>query len=210
MPKTLHAAIKHFADPEVCIRFMISVRWADGQVRCPTCDSLHVKRLGTSQLWKCYSTPNHPRQKFSLKVGTIFEDSPLPLEKWMMAIWLVANCKNGISSCEMARHLGITQKSAWHMDHRVRAAMRVGSLEKLAGDVEVDETFIGGKARNMHIGKKERRITGTGGKDKVAVMGILSRGGEARTMVVPSRRKTCFKSRSECTSKQAPRSTAMR
>jgi transposase-like protein len=188
MPKSLHEAVKFFADPEACVQFMISVRWADGQVLCPTCGNA-AKRLGDSQMWKCYSKPAHPRQKFTLKKGTIFEDSPLPLEKWMMAIWLIANCKNGISSCELARHLDITQKAAWHMDHRIRAAMRVGSLEKLAGDVEVDETFIGGKARNMHVAKKLRRITGTGGKDKVAVMGILSRGGEVRTMVVPSRKK---------------------
>ena len=124
-----------------------------------------------------------------MKVGTIFEDSPLGMDKWMMAVWLVVNCKNGVSSCEIARDLGITQKSAWFMDHRVRRALQEGSFEKLAGEVEVDETFIGGKARNMHIEKRARRITGTGSKDKVPVMGILERGGKIRTKVVPNRKK---------------------
>lgn len=188
IPKTLQQAVKFFDDIENCNRFMIAVRWADGQVRCPTCDSVKVKRLNGSQLWKCYA--DHPRQKFSLKRGTIFEDSPLGLDKWMMAIWLIANCKNGISSCELARHLGITQKAAWHVNHRIRAAMRVGSFDKpLSGHCEVDETFIGGKARNMHVSKKLRRITGTGGKDKVIVMGVLERGGQVRTAVMPSRKK---------------------
>jgi transposase-like protein len=121
------------------------------------------------------------------------EDSPLTLDKWLVAMWLVANCKNGISSCEIARALGITQKSAWFMDHRIRLSMQDDFYgTKLGGDggeVEVDESFIGGKARNMHLSERKRRITGTGGKDKTAVMGILERGGKVRTVVVPNRRK---------------------
>ena len=117
------------------------------------------------------------------------EDSPLGIDKWMVATWLVLNCKNGISSYEVARVLGISQKSAWHLMHRVRFTIHGGSTEKLSGHVEVDETFIGGKARNMHASKRARRITGTGGKDKTAVMGILERGGKVRTTVIPNRKK---------------------
>jgi transposase-like protein len=141
-PKTLQQAIKYFSDLDNCQRYMIAVRWADGKVRCPTCGAEKVTYLANARLWKCYE--KHPRQKFSLKVGTIFEDSPLGLDKWMMAMWLMANCKNGVSSCEVARDLGITQKSAWHMLQRIRLAMKVGSFEKLGGQVEVDETYIRG------------------------------------------------------------------
>jgi len=130
------------------------------------------------------------KKQFSVKVGTVMEDSPIPLGKWLAAIWLVINCKNGISSCEMARDLHVTQKTAWFLDHRVRLMMHAASFDKkLCGEVEVDESFIGGKARNMHIAQRERRITGTGGKDKVAVMGLLERNGEVRTVVVENRRK---------------------
>jgi transposase-like protein len=117
------------------------------------------------------------------------EDSAIPLDKWMTAAWLICNCKNGISSYEIGRDLGVTQKTAWFLDHRIRAAMQSGSFDKLSGEIEADETFIGGKARNMHVSKRERRITGTGTKDKTAVMGILERGGKVRTSVVPNRRK---------------------
>lgn len=125
-----------------------------------------------------------------MKVGTIFEDSPLGMDKWMTAMWLIVNCKNGISSCEVARDLGITQKSAWFMVHRLRLALQQGSFMKLSGEVEVDETFIGGKARNMHVAQRQRRITGTGGQDKTAVMGLLERGGRVRTAIVENRRKS--------------------
>ena len=125
-----------------------------------------------------------------MKVGTIFEDSPLGMDKWMAGFWLLVNCKNGISSYEVARDLGIMQRSAWFMLHRIRLAMQTGSFTKpLNGEVEVDETFIGGKARNMHVAQRQRRITGTGGKDKTVVMGILKRGGEVRTSVVENRKK---------------------
>lgn len=163
---------------------MIDVRWPDGKVTCPTCGSEKVTYLAKQRRWKCYG--KHPKPQFSVKVGTIFEDSPMGLDKWMMAMWMIANCKNGVSSCEIARDLGITQKSAWHMLQRIRLAMRVGSFEKLGGHVEVDETFIGGKARNMHRSDRARKIHGTGGMGKVAVMGLLERHGEVRTMVVPS------------------------
>jgi len=171
---------------------MISLRWADGKVRCPSCGSERVSYLENARLWKCYE--HHPRPKFSLKVGTIMEDSPLGLDKWLAAMWLIVNCKNGISSCEIARDLGITQKSAWHMAHRIRFALHHGSFEKFSGHVEADETFIGGKARNMHLSKRARRITGTGTKDKTAVMGILERGGKVRAVVIPNRKKKAIQS----------------
>jgi transposase-like protein len=134
------------------------------------------------------------KKQFSLKVGTIFEDSPLGLDKWMCAYWMLCNCKNGVSSCEMARTIGVTQKSAWFMLHRIRATMHETSATKLSGEVEADETFIGGKARNMHLSKRQRRITGTGTKDKTAVMGILERGGKVRTTVIANRKKAALQS----------------
>jgi transposase-like protein len=156
-------------------------------VKCPHCGSAHVTYLERTRVWKCYA--KHPRPTFSLKTGTIFEDSPIGLEKWLPALWLVVNCKNGVSSCESARDLGVTQKTAWFMNHRLRYALKDGGFGLLSGEVEADETFIGGKARNMHVGKRARRITGTGGKDKTAVMGILERGGKVRASVIPNRKK---------------------
>lgn len=186
-PKSLQSAILHFADYENCRKFLTELRWPEGAVTCPECGSEKVTYLATQRRWKCYE--KHPKPQFSLKTGTIFEDSPLGLDKWLAALWLIVNCKNGISSMEIARHLDITQKSAWFMAHRLRFALHHGSFDKLSGEVEVDETFIGGKARNMHIAQRKRRITGTGTKDKTAVMGILQRDGNVRTVVVPNRKR---------------------
>jgi transposase-like protein len=186
-PKTLQAAILYFSDFDRCRQFLMDLRWPDGKVTCPQCGSDHVVYLENARVWKCYG--KHLKPKFSLKTGTIFEDSPLGLDKWLAAMWLIVNCKNGISSMEIGRDLGITQKSAWFMAHRIRLALHAGSFDKLSGEVEADETFIGGKARNMHIAQRKRRITGTGGKDKTAVMGILERGGKVRTAIVGDRRK---------------------
>ncbi len=192
-PRTLQEAIIYFADYDNARNFLVSLRWEDGKVRCPHCGSDKVAHLAAAKLYKCYS--KHPKAKFSLKVGTIFEDSALGLDKWLAAMWLIVNCKNGISSCEIARDLGITQKSAWHMAHRIRFALHEGSFDNmLSGECEADETFIGGKARNMHTNVKARRITGTGTKDKVAVMGILERGGKVRTTVVANRKKHALQS----------------
>ena len=187
LPNTLQQAILYFSDFENCRQFLMDLRWPDGRVACPTCGSERVIWMASVRRWKCYE--KHPVPQFSLKTGTIFEDSPLGLDKWLAALWLLVNCKNGVSSCETARDLGITQKSAWFMNHRLRFALHRGSFDKLSGEVEVDETFIGGKARNMHIAQKKRRITGTGGKDKTAVMGILERGGKVHTVVVANRKK---------------------
>jgi transposase-like protein len=190
-PGTLQDAILFFADPDNCISYFAARRWPRG-VECPTCGSKDVRFISTRRMWECKT--QHPRKQFSIKVGSIFEDSALGLDKWLTAAWMICNCKNGVSSCEIARSIGVTQKTAWFMAHRIRKAMQTGSFMKLGGNggngVEVDETFIGGKARNMHIAKRQRRITGTGTKDKVAVVGILERGGHVRTAVVPSRRKS--------------------
>jgi transposase-like protein len=194
-PETLQQAILYFADFDNCKEFMVSLRWPDGKVACPTCGSEKVSWLATPRVWKCYG--GHPVAKFSLKTGTIFEDSPLPLQKWLPAVWLLVDCKNGISSYEIARDLGISQKSAWHMMHRIRFALHQGSFEMASGHVEADETFIGGKARNMHASKRAKKITGTGGKDKTAVMGILERSKDGkhstvRATVVPNRKKSAL------------------
>jgi transposase-like protein len=190
--KTLREAIIHFADFEDCKALMMKLRWPDGVVKCPHCGSEKVTWLAKNRVWKCYS--KHPMPKFTLKTGTIMEDSPIGLDKWMTAMWQIVNCKNGISSYEVHRAIGITQKSAWFLDHRIRLALHSGSFEKLSGEVEADETFIGGKARNMHADKRARKITGTGGKDKTMVMGILERGGKVRTSVVSNRKKKALQS----------------
>ena len=192
IPKTLLEAVKFFSDYENCRTFMVEARWPDGKVKCPLCGSDHVTYMENTRRWKCYG--KHPRAQFTLKVGTIFEDSPIPLEKWLPALWLIVNCKNGISSYEVARGLGITQKSAWFMLHRLRLAMRSGELGKMSGEVEVDETFIGGKAQNMHPEKRKKQITGRGAKGKTAVLGILPRGGEVRAHVISNVRKPTLES----------------
>ncbi|HEV2381758.1 MAG TPA: IS1595 family transposase [Terriglobia bacterium] len=186
-PATLQAAILYFADPDNCLKYLVVRRWPDGKVTCPTCGSQDV-RFTTRRLWECRTV--HPRRQFSIKVGTIFEDSPIGLDKWLTAVWMIVNCKNGVSSYEIHRDIKVTQKSAWFMLHRIRLALQNGgTFEKLSGEIEVDETFIGGKARNMHHSKRQARITGTGGKDKVAVVGLLERGGEVRTAIVPNRKR---------------------
>jgi transposase-like protein len=188
-PKTLQQAIIYFSNPENCLNYLAARRWPEGVV-CPTCGRKDVSFLAKQKKWQCKSA--HKQRQFSVKVGTIFEDSPLGLDKWLMAVWMVTNCKNGVSSYEVHRAIGVTQKTAWFMIHRIRLAMQTGSFaEQLSGPVEVDETFIGGLARNMHRSEKARKIHGTGGAGKVAVMGLLERHGEVRTMVVSNtKRKT--------------------
>jgi transposase-like protein len=178
-PQTLLEAIRYFSDPDTCLNFVAKLRWPDGPI-CPKCQGKDVSFLSTRRLWKCKAC----KKQFSVKVGTIFEDSPLGLDKWLAGIWMIAGAKNGISSYEVHRALGITQKSAWFLLHRIRLAMQTGSFEKLSGEVEADETFIGGLARNMHKSKREKRITGAGPVGKSVVMGLLQRHGKVRTKVV--------------------------
>jgi transposase-like protein len=168
-PKTLTEAIRYYADPDVTLVLMVQVRWPKG-VTCPMCGSTDVHFISTRRLWECRT--KHPLRQFSVKVGTIFEDSPIGLDKWFVAIWLLNNCKNGVSSLELHRAIGVTQKSAWFMLHRIRAALHRGTLLKMGtgGPVEADETFIGGLARNMHAWKRAKKITGTGGEGKELVM----------------------------------------
>ena len=184
---TLQQAILFFADYENCKQFMVAMRWPDGVVRCPQCGSQQVTYLEKARVWKCYG--KHDRPKFSLKTRTIFEDSPIGLEKWLPVVWMLANAKNGISSWEVHRAMGVTQKTAWFMLQRARLALQGDNGGKLDGEIEVDETFIGGKARNMHKSRRAKVITCPGTKDKVVVAGILQRGGVARVAVVPNRSK---------------------
>jgi transposase-like protein len=186
-PKTLSDAIRYFGDPQVCVDTVAGMRWPNGPV-CPSCGHGEHYYLATQKRWKCKKCS----KQFSVKVGTIFEDSAIALDKWLIALWMLVNCKNGISSYEVGRDLGITQKSAWFVLHRLRLALQAGCMDKMGGKgkhVEVDETFIGGAARFMHPERRKRMITERGVKDKTAVMGILERGGEVRANVIPTRRK---------------------
>jgi transposase-like protein len=186
-PKTLQQAIVYFSNPDNCLMYLVERRWPDGVVICPTCGSKNVGFVASRRVWQCKT--RHPKSQFSIKVGTIFEDSPISLDKWLCAMWMLSNCKNGISSYEIHRGLGVTQKTAWFMLQRIRLALQSNNGGMLGGEVEVDETFIGGKARNMHVATKKRRITGTGGKDKTIVFGMIERGGKVKTQVVASRKR---------------------
>jgi transposase-like protein len=184
LPESLQEAVVYFSDVERAHKYAVKLRWPKG-IECPRCNSKEHSYISTRRIWFCKGC----KKQFTVKVGSIFEDSPLGMDKWMLAVWLIVTCKNGISSYEIASHLSITQKSAWHLMHRVRKAMQDGSFTKLSGEVEVDETFIGGKARNMHKSKRDRVITGRGGKDKTIALGMIERGGNVRAFVVDGRRK---------------------
>lgn len=199
-PKTLIEAIRYFSDPDVCLDFMARLRWPNGNAICPTCGSANVRFISTRRLWECKT--RHPRRQFSIKVGTIFEDSPIPLDKWLAAIWMIANDKNGVSSYELHRALGVTQKTAWFMLHRIRLAMRDESFGPFGGEVEVDETFIGGKIRFMHKERRER-IKGQARRasviGKTPVMGLLERHGpdghsRVRTKILLNTSRRVFRS----------------
>ena len=188
-PKTLQQAIRHYSDEQVCIDAVAAMRWPKGVPVCPACGHKEHYYLKTQKRWKCKEC----HKQFTVKLGTVFEESPISLTKWLPALWMLVSCKNGISSYELASALGVSQKTAWFMLQRLRLALQddfFGSkLGTNGGEVEVDETFIGGKARNMHVSERKRRITGTGTKDKTAVIGILERGGKIRAAVVPNRKK---------------------
>ncbi len=170
-PQTLMEAVRFFEDQDRTLATMVALRWPTG-VHCPTCGRVDVRFIATRRMWECKE--KHPRRQFSAKVGTIFEDSPLKLDKWFVAIWSVANCKNGISSHELGRAIGVTQKSAWFMLHRIRLAMQTGSFIKMSGEAEADETYVGGLGKNMHA-KKRERFSHDHTTDKAVVMGLLER-----------------------------------
>jgi transposase-like protein len=181
-PTNLLEAIRYFSDLDVANEFVAKLRWPDGPI-CPRCGADEHSYISTRRLWKCKAC----KRQFSVKVGTIFEDSALGLDKWLPAVWLVANSKNGISSHELARSLGTTQKSAWFMLHRIRLAMQTGSFDKLSGEVEADETFVGGVAKFQH--ERKRKHIGTGPVGKAVVVGLLERNGHVRAYSIPNARK---------------------
>jgi transposase-like protein len=180
--KTLQQAIIYFSNPDNCVAYLVSKRWKDGVI-CPNCGSKEVKYLASRRVWQCKT--RHPKSQFSVKVGSVYEDSAIGLDKWLTATWLVVNCKNGVSSYEIARSVGVTQKSAWFMLHRIRTAMRDEPKNTFGGHwqnpIEVDETFIGGKARNKHLSQRRQE------EKKTVVMGMLNRETrQIRAKVVPN------------------------
>jgi transposase-like protein len=191
-PTNLIEAIRYFSDPDVCTEFVAKLRWPDGPF-CPRCGCTEYSYITTRRLWKCKGC----KKQYSVKLGTIFEESKLGLDKWLPAVWLIANSKNGISSHELGRALGVTQKSAWFMLHRIRLAMQTKSFLRLSGEVEVDETYIGGRARNMHKDARERKHTGPGRStgDKTPVLGMIERGGRVQAEVVPNVKKDTLRPR---------------
>jgi transposase-like protein len=208
--KSLADAIRYFSDEYVCIDTVASMRWPNGPV-CPKCGSVAERQhfLKAQKRFQCRDCG----KQYSVKVGTIFEDSAIKLDKWLTAMWLLANCKNGISSYELARDIGITQKSAWFMLHRIREAMRTGSVTKMGGNgpVEVDETFVGGKMKNMHASRRAKLQTaayqdgGYSADNKTAVMGLLERNTrQVRAKVIPNARRDVLQA--EILNEVAPKS----
>ncbi len=188
IPQTLQQVILYFSDPDNALNFAVNMRWGAGPITCPRCGCERHSFIATRRVWECKGC----RKQFSVKLGTIFEDSPIGLDKWLTAMWMIANCKNGISSYEIHRDLGVTQKTAWFMLHRLRLAMSSGSLEKkFCGEIEADETFIGGKVKNMHKRSKRKiKAVNDGNWGKTVVLGLLQREtGEVRAKVAPSRTK---------------------
>lgn len=169
-PKTLMDAVRYYADPDICHALMVKAKWPDGKLMCPECGGRNIGEIKSRRMFQCRDC----RKQFSAKVGTIFEDSPLPLDKWFVAVWCVANCKNGISSYELARAVGVTQKTAWFMLHRIRLAMETDSFQ-MGGPAEADTTYVGGKAENMHAKRRAKVITGRGASGKAPVHGVLKR-----------------------------------
>jgi transposase-like protein len=188
IPKTLMEAVRYYSDEQVCIDTVAAMRWHDGKPVCPKCGTAEGERkhywIKTQKRWKCYSC----RKQFSVKVDSVFEDSPLGLDKWMVALWMLCNCKNGVSSHEISRELGIAQQHAWHMLHRLRLALQLPDGEKLGGVVEADECFVGGKISNMHQSKRAELGGKTRGtKGKAVVIGMVERGGRVRAQVTVDR-----------------------
>ena len=185
LPKTLQEAVLYFSDEQKCLEVIAKMRWLDGVATCPKCDGKETYFLATRKVWKCKNKECH--KQFSVKVGTIFEDSAIKLDKWLIAIWLLVSAKNGISSYELHRTLGITQKSAWFVLHRIRTAMIAGTIEKLSGEVEWDETAIGANPRKMHAERRKRLVKQGSTQHKTTVMGMVSRGGKVKAKIIQDR-----------------------
>jgi len=186
-PKTLQEAILYFADPKNCREYLVARRWPNG-VECPRCGGKNVKFSEKFNRWQCGS--HHELRQFTLKTGTIFNESPIGLDKWLLTMWQVINCKNGVSSYEIAKAIGVTQKSAWFMLHRLREVMHPASAPKLSGEIECDETFVGGKVSNMHKSRKRKmQMRSQKGDNKTVVLGLLERDGRVRAAVAPSRHR---------------------
>ncbi|MEO7860231.1 MAG: IS1595 family transposase [Nitrospirales bacterium] len=180
LPTTLQEAVVYFADSQRCIDLLSAMRWPNGPV-CPRCNSQRYGFVKSRAVWQCKDC----RKQYTAKLGTIFEDSPMPLDKWFCALWMITSAKNGVSSYEIARALDVTQKTAWFMMHRIRLALQKGSIDrKLMGEVEVDETYIGGRGRFMHKDKRIKMKRADGYIRKAAVLGMLERKGEVRTAVI--------------------------
>ncbi len=187
-PKTLQQAINHFSDEQTCINAVAEMRWPDGRIVCEGCGEIdNCLWLANQKRWKCRGC----KKQFSVKQGTIFHDSPLSLDKWFVAMWMLANCRNGVSSHELGRTIGVTQKSAWHMLARIRKAMEDNDATLMTGVIEMDETFHGGKAKNMHEKDRKRKIA-TPNKGKTIVVGMLQRGGKVRTSIVDERSRAAL------------------
>lgn len=176
-PKSLLEAVRYFSDLDRCHEYMVSIKWPEGEITCPKCGGDRIGNIKSRHMLQCKA--KGCRKQFSAKVGTIFEDSPLGLDKWFVAVWCIANAKNGISSCELARSLGVTQKTAWFMLHRIRLAMQTKTFQKMSGEVEGDESFVGGKFSNMHKSKRAQKPKGRGAIGKTIVQGLIERGGKS-------------------------------
>jgi len=184
-PHTLQQAIIFFSDADRCFEYAKELRWADGVIACPRCGSDKNSFVKTRRLWLCKGC----KKQFTVKVGTVMEDSPIGLDKWMAAMWMLANCKNGVSSYEIHRNLGVTQKTAWFLLHRIRTAMtdETGKIGGNGAPVEIDETFVGGKVINMH--KHKRVESNAKGGNKAVVFGMLERGGRVKARVIADRKR---------------------
>jgi transposase-like protein len=186
-PQSLIEAVRHYSDLDRCHAYMKGVKWPTGAITCPKCGGSTIGEITSRRMFQCKA--KNCRKQFSVKVGTIFEDSPLGLDKWFVAVWCIANAKNGISSCELARALGVTQKTAWFMLHRIRLSMKTETFGAIKGEVEGDETFIGGKFKNMHKSKRAQKPGGRGTVGKAVVQGLIERGGVARCKVVKNQKR---------------------
>jgi transposase-like protein len=195
-PTTLLEAVKAFSDPQVAHDYFVAIRWPHGVIGCPRpgCGETDVVKIANRNVWRCRVCD----RQFTAKVGTVFEDSPIGFDKWLPAMWMLSSCRNGVSSCELARHLHVTQKTAWFMLHRLRLSMKTPTFEQLEGEIEADETYVGGKPRHDSPWRTRKRTRALGpAEGKATVMGLIRRGGPVRAFVVKDNRKNTLLPRIE-------------